>query len=99
MGRDRLLLNLRTIDVSYRSALRHAPRSGLEQQEWLGLARQRADQMLNALEARALRAGEVDAPAALDFRVVRERIRLADAMARGLDPGDVAAAEIVDSAS
>jgi hypothetical protein len=99
MERDRLLLNIRTIDVSYRSALRHAPASGLAQQEWLGAARQRAEQMLNALESRVLRTGPVDPPAALQFRIVRERIRLADAVARGLDRREDAPAEVIDPAS
>ena len=87
MEPERLLLNIRTIDVSYRSALRHAPREGLEQQEWLGAARQRAEQMLNALESRVLRHGPLDPRAAMQLRVVRERIRRADQEARGVADG------------
>jgi hypothetical protein len=86
VDRDRLLLNIRTIDVSYRSALRHAPPDGQEQHEWLGAARQRAEHMLNALHSRAMVAGRIDPAAALQFRIVRERIRRADRLARGLPP-------------
>lgn len=87
METDRLLLNIRTIDVSYRSALRHAPQSGAAQVEWLAAARLRADQLLNALESRAIRAGAVDPRVALGFRVVRERIRHADEVARSHGAG------------
>jgi hypothetical protein len=54
MNKRRALLALRSIDVSYRSAIHRAPASGPRQQEWLGYARQRAEQLLNALEAQLL---------------------------------------------
>jgi hypothetical protein len=84
MNKRRALLALRSIDVSYRSAIHHAPASGPRQQEWLGYARQRAEQLLNALEAQLLKE-DVDAEVALQLRVVRDSIRRADAGAWGSD--------------
>ncbi len=77
MNKRRALLALRAIDVSYRSAIRHAPASGSQQQEWLGHARQRAEQLLNALEGQLLKE-DVDPEVALQLRVVRDSIRRAD---------------------
>ena len=87
MNKRRALLALRSIDVSCRSAIRHAPASGPRQQEWLGYARQRAEQLLNTLEAQLLKEG-VDSEIALQLRVVRGSIRRADNGAWGSDPHD-----------
>lgn len=77
MNKRRALLALRSIDVSYRSAIRHAPASGPRQQEWLGYARQRAEQLLNALEGQLLQ-DALDPEIELQLRVVRDSIRRAD---------------------
>jgi hypothetical protein len=83
--RERALLALRTIDVSYRSALRHAPTGGPHQHEWLGSARQRAEHALNLLESQLHSAGMQDPEVLLQFRIVRENVRRADDGARGAD--------------
>jgi hypothetical protein len=69
MNRHRILLAIRAIDVSYRSAIRHAPPAGPKRQEWLGHARQRAEQLLDGPESQ-LPHDEVDAEVSAQLRVV-----------------------------
>lgn len=82
MNRHRILLAIRAIDVSYRSAIRHAPPAGSKRQEWLGHARQRAEQLLDGLESQ-LPHVEVDAEVSAQLRVVRDNIRRSDERAWG----------------
>jgi hypothetical protein len=93
LNRHRALLALRTIDVSYRSALRHAPTGGPRQHEWLGSARQRAEQALNLLESQLHSAGPHDPEVLLQFRIVRENVRRADDGARAADTTPIEAGD------
>lgn len=86
-GRRRALLALRVIEVSYRAALRGAPREGSSGQEWLGIARQRADELIDELESHLLKRGRPDPEVALRIRIVRRGIREADLHARGVVGG------------
>jgi hypothetical protein len=80
--KHRALLALRTIDVSYRSAIRHAPTSGARHLEWLGAARQRAEHALNLLESQLHAVGQHDPEVVLQLRIVRENVRRSDDGAR-----------------
>lgn len=87
MNQQRVLLALRTIDVSYRSAIRHAPADGDARYEWLSGARQRAERILNSLESQLLAEGPLPPQIRLELRIVRENVRRSNAASQ-TPPGD-----------
>jgi hypothetical protein len=85
VDKHRALLAIRTIDVTYRAALRHAPTEpGERQEDWLGSARQQAERLLNELESRLL-VHRMDPEVQLQLRIARENIRRTGGASRRSD--------------